>query len=97
MIVAAVQHDICWEDRAATLARLEPVVREAAMGSDLVVLAEMFAVGFSMNTALLAEPVDGPTTRWLVAQAASGSAWVGGSVPIVLDGADRPSNVFVLA
>lgn len=97
MRVAAVQHDICWEDRDATLAKLEPVVHAAASESDLVVLAEMFGVGFTMNTDLVAEPVDGPTTQWLLEQASTHDVWIGGSAPIVLDGADRPSNVFVLA
>ena len=97
MRVAAVQHDICWEDRDATLAALEPVVARAAADADLVVLTELFAVGFTMDTAKVAEPVDGPTTRWLVDQAAANRTWIGGSAPVVMDGGSRPSNVFVLA
>ena len=93
MRLAAVQHDICWEDRDATLARLAPVV--AGTDADLVVLAELFAVGFTMSAAV-AEPPDGPTTRWLLEQAAATGAWIGGSVPVVLASADRPSNVFTL-
>jgi predicted amidohydrolase len=92
--VSAVQHDICWEDREGTLARLAPVV--ASTDADLVVLAEMFAVGFTMSPHV-AEPPDGPTTQWLVEQAAATGSWIGGSVPVVLAGADRPSNVFTLA
>jgi predicted amidohydrolase len=90
MRVAAVQHDIVWENRDATLARL--VLPEA----DLVVLPEMFAVGFTMSGEV-AETPDGPTTQWLVSQSASTGSWIGGSIPVVLDGADRPSNVFTLA
>jgi predicted amidohydrolase len=87
--IAAVQHDIAWEDRAATLARLE------LPDADLIVLPEMFAVGFTMSAAV-AEPPDGPTTEWLVARAGERGAWIGGSIPVVLDGADRPANVFTL-
>jgi predicted amidohydrolase len=90
MRVAAVQHDIVWEDREATLSRL------ALPDADLVVLPEMFAVGFTMSRDV-AEAPDGPTTEWLVARAAAHDAFVGGSIPVVLDGADRPSNVFTLA
>jgi len=90
MRVAAVQHDIVWESREATLARLE--LPEA----DLVVFPEMFAVGFTMSREV-AEPPDGPTTEWLVSRATSSGSWIGGSIPVVLDGADRPSNVFTLA
>ena len=45
----------------------------------------------------VAEPPEGPTTTWLVDHAAARRRWIGGSIPVVLDGADRPSNVFTLA
>jgi predicted amidohydrolase len=96
--VAAVQHDICWEDRDATLARLTPSVADAVgQGASLVVLPETFAVGFSMDTDRTAEPVDGPTSSWLSDQAGAHGAWVAGSVPELRPGHDRPHNVLVLA
>lgn len=83
MRVAAVQHDIVWEDRDATLARLAPqVAAAAASGARLVTLTEMFATGFSMRTHHTAEPSDGPTVTWLHEQAAAHDVWVAGSVPI---------------
>ncbi len=96
--IAVVQHDIAWEDRDTTFARLEPRVAEAAgAGARLVVLTEMFAVGFTMATDRVEEAPDGPTTEWLAAQAARNAAWVCGSIPVRFDGADRPSNTFTLA
>lgn len=96
MKVAAIQHDICWEDREATLARLDPLVATAsAAGARLAVLPEMFAVGFSMEPERVAEPVGGPTTAWLVDRAARHGLWLAGSVPEQGDG--RPRNVLVLA
>ena len=96
MKVAAVQHDIAWEDRDATLARLDPLVEAAAAdGARLVVLTEMFAVGFSMQPERVAEPPDGPTVAWLIDRAARHGVWLCGSVP-TLDG-PRPRNVLVLA
>lgn len=96
--VAVVQHDIVWERRSETLARLEPVVRGAAADrARLVVLSEMFAVGFSMNVEVTAEPVDGPTTQWLRRQAREHDTWIGGTVPILVDDEPRPFNTFVLA
>jgi predicted amidohydrolase len=96
MRVAAVQHDICWEDRDATLARLEPrVAAAAAGGARLVVLTEMFAVGFSMAPERVAEPEGGPTEVWLVEQAAAHDVWLAGSIPQTSGG--RPRNVLVLA
>jgi predicted amidohydrolase len=49
--LAAVQYDIQWEDRPATHARVREMVRSARLEKgSLVVLPEMFDVGFSMNT-----------------------------------------------
>ncbi len=97
LTVAAVQHDIAWEDREATLARVGPMVEAAVgQGAGLVLLPEMFAVGFSMDTERIEEPEDGPTTAWLAGQARALGTWIGGSVPERAPGASLPSNVFVL-
>jgi predicted amidohydrolase len=98
MRVAAVQHDIVWEDRDATLARLEPKLADAAReGARLIVLPETFAVGFSMDTGKTGEPVDGPTAAWMGDQARRLGAWVAGSVPERRAGDELPQNVLVLA
>jgi predicted amidohydrolase len=94
--VAAIQHDVVWEDRDANLGRLGPMVAAAADdGARLVLLPEMFAVGFSMNPERVAELPDGPTTEWLVESAARHGLWIGGSIPERGEG--RPRNVLVLA
>ena len=97
MRIAAVQHDIVWEDRDATLAHLAPTVaRAAATGAELVALTEMFATGFSMRTHLTAEPPDGPTVAWMVAQAARHGVLLAGSVPLADDAAELPTNSLLL-
>ena len=46
MRIAALQHDIVWEDAAATCDLLEPLIAAAADdGARLVVLTEMFGPG----------------------------------------------------
>jgi predicted amidohydrolase len=98
MKVAAIQHDIVWEDPAANFARLAPLLGHAAdAGARLALLTEMYSTGFSMHTERTAEPVDGPSTGFLVDQATSRGMWVGGSIPECEPGADKPSNTFVLA
>lgn len=98
MKVAGVQHDVVWEDRAATLARLEPQLAAAAgLGARLVVLTEMFPVGFSMEPERMAEPEDGPSTGFLRSQAAALGVWLAGSVPVLPAGGGRPVNRFLLA
>lgn len=97
MRLAAVQHDIVWEDAAATRARLEPwIARAAATGADLVCLTEMFPTGFSMATERTAESPDGPTTTWMVEQAAAHGVWLAGSLAELPPGAELPSNTFRL-
>ena len=93
MRVAAIQHDIAWEDGPTTLARLEPQLRAAAgAGARLAVLTEMFPTGFSMEPERIAEPEGGPSTEWVRTQAAELGVWVAGSVPIRPGGGGRPVN-----
>jgi predicted amidohydrolase len=99
--VAAVQHDVVWEDRDANHARLAPMIAGAAgAGARLVVLTEMFSTGFSLDAERIAEDADGPSSQFLVAQAHRNGVWVCGSVPERSPGsapAAKPFNTLVLA
>ena len=101
--VAAVQHDIVWNDRDANFARLAPMIAGAvAGGAGLVLLTETFSTGFAFDDpALVAEPELGPSAGFLAEQARSHGVWVGGSCPEIRADApaadQRPSNCFVLA
>jgi len=101
--VAAVQHDIVWNDSTANFERLAPMIAgAAASGAGLVVLTETFSTGFGFDDpALLTEPEGGPSSQFLTAQAREHGVWVGGSCPEIHPDAPpddrRPSNCFVLA
>ncbi len=70
MRVALIQMDIAWENPKANHARAEEHLRRAAeAGADLAILPEMFATGFSMNAAKIAQPPGGSTETWLRAAA----------------------------
>ncbi len=98
MRVAAIQHDIVWEDRDANYGRLAPMIAAAASaGARLVALTEMFATGFSMDASRIAEPRDGPSSRFLREQARVNDVYVCGSIAECVPGVDRPYNTFVLA
>ena len=98
MKVAAIQHDIVWEDPEANFARLVPLIADAAaQGARLAVLTEMYSTGFSMASDRIAEPPGGRSTAFLVDQAAANGLWVCGSLPEFAQGAARPSNCLVLA
>jgi len=65
MRIAAVQHDVVWEDREANHARLAPQVAHAVgAGADLVLLSETFSTGFSMTPGI-GEPEGGSSAQWL--------------------------------
>jgi predicted amidohydrolase len=97
MRIAAVQHDIVWEDRDANFARLAPwVARAAGAGAELVLLTETFSTGFSMTPGI-GEPEGGPSAQFLQAQAAEHGLWVGGTCPEIAADGELPYNSFVLA
>jgi predicted amidohydrolase len=97
MRIAAVQHDIVWEDRDANFARLAPqVARAVGAGAELVLLSETFSTGFSMTPGI-GEPEGGPSAQFLARQAAEHGVWVGGSCPETTADGELPYNSFVLA
>jgi predicted amidohydrolase len=77
MKVAAVQHDIVWEDADETRERVRPLIAAAAdEGARLIVLSEMFATGFSMNPEKVAEDEGGPSEQFLLDRAADHNAYL---------------------
>jgi len=99
MILAALQTDIVWEDPQANFARLTPkLAAAAAAGARLIVLPEMYACGFSMNTGAIAEGPEGPSVRFLAEQARALGLWICGSIPERQHPTDeRPANTLVFA
>ncbi len=98
MKVAAIQHDIVWEDAERTRKNVTPLIAQAAAaGARLIVLTEMFATGFSMQPDRIAEYPGGANEQFLVDQAREHGSYLVGSVA-QWDRADgRARNVAVLA
>jgi predicted amidohydrolase len=96
--IAAVQHDITWEDQKANFAHVGPMIDAAAGdGADMVVVTEMWSTGFSMNSEEVAESPNGPTSSFMLETAARTGAWIVGSFPEKTEGYDRPTNRLMLA
>ena len=96
--VAALQSDTVWEEPDTNFRRLEAwITAAAAAGARFLALPEMYACGFSMATDRIAEPVGGPSTRFLCDQAARHGLWIAGTLPELAEGATRPFNTMVLA
>lgn len=80
--IAAIQHDIIWEDSGANFARLTPQIERAvSAGGRLLVLAEMFSTGVTMNSFNCAEPLEGSSFHFLSEAATNHQVWVVGSIP----------------
>ena len=87
--LALIQSELAWQDPAANRAHFQALL-EQARGAELIVLPEMFSTGFSMDSAALAEPENGPTSQWLLDQAAQLQAVICGSLIIqAADGSYR--------
>lgn len=97
MRVAGLQTELVWESPEANRRALEPRIREAAAGSRLIALPEMWPTGFSMRPESVAEPEGGPSERFLVETAVATSAAVCGSVAQTRPGWTKARNVFLCA
>lgn len=95
MQVIGCQLDLVWEDKAATHLRAQALLKSAAIEpGSLVVLPEMFATGFSMNVAGIAEDASGPTHTFLANLARElRCTVVGGVVTRAVDGRGRNDAV----
>jgi predicted amidohydrolase len=79
--VAAIQHDIVWEEPERTREQVQPMIADAAaQGARLIVLSEMYATGFSMHPDRIAEDEGGPNEQFLVDQAVQHDAYVAASI-----------------
>ena len=98
MKVAAIQHDIVWEDAERTRKNVAPLIAQAAIaGAQLIVLTEMYATGFSMQPERIAEHPGGANEQFLVDQAREHGSYLVGSIA-QWDRADgRARNVAVVA
>ena len=66
MNVIALQLDIAWENKAANFDKVRRLLTKCAPEKDsLVVLPEMFATGFTMNTAAMGESYGAETEQFL--------------------------------
>jgi omega-amidase len=79
--VAMLQTELVWQDTAANLQALSQQLAKAP-AADLLVLPEMFASGFSMDSASIAEQEPGAALSWLKQQAAHYQSAIAGSLAV---------------
>ncbi len=93
MKIAALQYNIAWANKPANYATVERYAQEASENQAvLMILPEMFAAGFCMDTSYTAEPADGDTPSFIRTLAKKHHiAVIGGYVQTRPD--DLPHNV----
>lgn len=81
LLISFIQSPLVWENPNANRTFFEKQIAKMKK-SDLILLPEMFTSGFTMNTQLVAETMDGETVRWMRALAKKIKAAICGSVVI---------------
>lgn len=83
--VTLIQSDIVWEQPAANRENYNQLLKEVGK-TDLIVFAEMFTTGFSMQHVRLQETMDGKTVQWMKKVAVQKKAAVTGTLIIEEEG-----------
>ena len=63
--ITLIQTNLVWENIEKNVQYFQTKIEALNKETDLIILPEMFSTGFSMNAEQLAEPMDGPTIRWM--------------------------------
>jgi|TARA_B100000767_G_scaffold274384_1_gene307191 predicted amidohydrolase len=71
-----------WHSPARNRTHFETLLDQVPSSSQLVVLPEMFSTGFTMDSALVAESMDGETVKWMLEQARERQKILCGSLAI---------------
>jgi len=65
LTISTIQTNLQWENKIDNLQMLEEKIRALSGTTEVVILPEMFSTGFSMNTELLAEDMNGYAVDWM--------------------------------
>jgi len=88
--VTLIQSQLHWENIAENLRMFDEKINSIPERTEVIVLPEMFSTGFSMQSARLAETMDGSAVQWVKKKAAEKNVIITGSL-IIKDG-DRYVN-----
>lgn len=83
--ITIIQPDIIWENPKANLDKYSTWLEKVGE-TDIIVLPEMFTTGFSMQTELLKEPMNGASVNWMKQIATEKNIAVQGSLIIEENG-----------
>ncbi|WP_294824672.1 amidohydrolase [uncultured Flavobacterium sp.] len=95
MRVSLIQTSLIWEDPQANRANFEKLIN-GIEATDLIILPEMFATGFTMSPISAAEIMKGDSVAWMKQMAALKSCAITGSLAINENGKYYNRLLFVL-
>src|SRR5258706_7957252 len=86
LTITIIQANLDWENIEANHVFLSEQIESVQEKTEVIILPEMFSTGFSMNTKLLAEKMDGETVQWMKNISSAKKVIVTGSIIIEEDG-----------
>lgn len=96
MKISIIQTSLTWENPEANRTNLTQKIKTINGGTDLIILPEMFATGFTMNPSAVAETANGASVQWMKETAAANNCAITGSLVIEEDGNYYNRLFFVL-
>lgn len=84
--ITLIQAHLSWENKEENLKHFDDLIRPLSGKTDVVILPEMFNTGFSMNTKVLAETMNGRTILWMKEKSKELGAAIAGSLIIEEEG-----------
>jgi len=82
MKISLVQTSLTWENPQANRDNFEMLINSIEEATDIIILPEMFATGFTMKPEDVAETMNGETIQWMKDMAAAKDCAVTGSLVI---------------
>lgn len=86
MKISLIQTSLTWEDPEANRSNFERHIQSIKEETDIIILPEMFATGFTMKPSAAAETMDGETVQWMKKMAKAKNCAVTGSLVIEENG-----------
>lgn len=96
MKLSIIQTSLTWESPKANRENFERLINGINEATDLIVLPEMFATGFTMQPDRVAETMDGDTVKWMKDMAKAKDCAITGSLVIEDEGNYYNRLFFVL-
>ncbi len=94
MNISLIQTSLTWEDPQGNRANFEKLINGIGQ-TDLILLPEMFATGFTMQPKQVAETMEGGTIAWMKEMAAAKDCAITGSLVITENGSYYNRLLFV--